>query len=198
MSEFARKVLVLFAHPALENSRCNRALREAVCEMPGVTFHDLYTNYPDFTIDVKAEQALLSEHDAVIFQFPFYWYSTPAILKEWQDIVLEHGWAYGDEGTALQGKLFGIATTTGGGPDAYSRGGYNHYTMNELLHPLERTAILCGMAWLLPFATQQALTINDHELVEAAKHYRVYLEAIRDNKLDLKSLPESGLMNPFV
>ncbi|WOO40794.1 NAD(P)H-dependent oxidoreductase [Rubellicoccus peritrichatus] len=197
MPEFDRKILVLFAHPGLENSRCNQALKEAVCEMSGVTFHDLYAVYPDFAINVKAEQTLLTDHDAVIFQFPFYWYSTPAILKEWQDLVLEHGWAYGQEGNQLQGKLFGVVTTSGGGPEAYQRGGYNHYTMNELLHPLERTAILCGMRWLLPFAVQHALTIEDHELVEAAKHYRRYLEAIRDDTLDLNALPESGLINTF-
>ena len=63
--------------------------------MEGVRLHDLYEAYPDFLIDVEAEQALLLEHDVIVFQHPVYWYSSPAILKEWQDLVLEHGFAYG-------------------------------------------------------------------------------------------------------
>src|SRR4051794_28113090 len=98
------KVLVLFAHPALERSRVNRALLRAVTECPGVTFRDLYEEYRDLHIDVRREQALLLAHDAYLFQHPFYWYSTPAILKEWQDLVLEHNWAYGKEGKHLVGK----------------------------------------------------------------------------------------------
>ena len=90
-----RRVLVLFAHPALERSRVNRHLVEVARAVPGVKVHDLYEVYPAFNINAKREQQLLLEHDVIVFQHPFYWYSTPAILKEWQDIVLEHGWAYG-------------------------------------------------------------------------------------------------------
>ena len=106
MSEAAAKkrILVLFAHPALQKSRVNRHLARAVADQEGVTFHDLYECYPDFDIDVRREQDLLLTHDVFVFQHPFYWYSTPAILKEWQDLVLEHGWAYGAGGKALHGK----------------------------------------------------------------------------------------------
>jgi len=84
-------VLILFAHPALEKSRVNRRLVAAVQGLEGVTFHDLYEAYPDFYIDVKHEQRLLEAHDIIAFQHPLYWYSTPSLLKEWQDLVLEHG-----------------------------------------------------------------------------------------------------------
>ncbi len=86
-------LLVLFAHPAFHKSRVNRVLTRFVKETEGVTFHDLYEAYPDFHIDVAREQALLVRHDVIVFHHPFFWYSTPAILKEWQDLVLEHGWA---------------------------------------------------------------------------------------------------------
>ena len=66
--------------------------------------HDLYEAYPDFDIDVRREQELLAAHEVIVLQHPFYWYSAPALLKEWQDLVLEHGWAYGSGGTALRGK----------------------------------------------------------------------------------------------
>jgi glutathione-regulated potassium-efflux system ancillary protein KefG len=83
----------LFAHPVLERSRVNRRLVDAIRGLDGVTIHDLYETYPTMAIDARAEQELLLQHDVYVFQHPFYWYSSPAILKEWQDLVLEHGWA---------------------------------------------------------------------------------------------------------
>ena len=91
--EESRAVLVLVAHPAMRRSRVNRRLTEAARGLDGVMVNDLYQRYPDFDIDVAREQQLLESHDVVVMQHPFYWYSTPAILKEWQDLVLEHGWA---------------------------------------------------------------------------------------------------------
>jgi hypothetical protein len=66
-----------------------------------VDISDLYEEYPDFYINVKREQQLLIEHDIIVFQHPFYWYSSPAILKQWEDLVLEFGFAYGPGGTKL-------------------------------------------------------------------------------------------------
>ena len=138
-------ILILFAHPALSRSRVNRTLIRGIDTIDGVTFRDLYEIYPEFGIDVEAEQELLIAHDTIIFHHPFYWYSIPAILKEWQDLVLEHGWAYGSEGVALAGKRFFCVVTTGGAGEAYQTGGYNRFTIRELLSPIEQTAYLCGM-----------------------------------------------------
>ena len=77
-------VLVLFAHPAIRKSRVNRRLVEAARGIDGVTVNDLYEAYPDLDIDVPREQQLLSDHDVVVMQHPFYWYSTPSSLKEGQ------------------------------------------------------------------------------------------------------------------
>ena len=81
-----KKILILFAHPAFEKSRVNLHLAEAVKDLEGVYFHDLYQEYPDFHFDIDREQELLLQHDIIIFHHPFFWYSTPAILKEWQDL----------------------------------------------------------------------------------------------------------------
>ena len=145
------EVLILFAHPAFERSRVNRALIEAAGRVEGVTVHDLYERYPDFSIDVRREQALLVEHDLIVWQHPFYWYSAPALLKEWLDVVLEHGFAYGAEGRALEGKLALQAVTTGGGLESYRRAGTNRYTVREFLAPFEQSARLCRMRYLPPF-----------------------------------------------
>ncbi|MGE5155415.1 MAG: NAD(P)H-dependent oxidoreductase, partial [Bdellovibrio bacteriovorus] len=121
-----RQILVLFAHPSQERSEVNRPLAQAARRVPGVELVDLYAEYPTLAIDVDREQARLLASDVLIFLHPLYWYSTPAILKEWQDLVLEHGFAYGSSGTALQGKLFFSALSAGGPEPAYCAQGYNH------------------------------------------------------------------------
>jgi glutathione-regulated potassium-efflux system ancillary protein KefG len=182
-----RRILVLFAHPVLERSRVNRRLLSAVRDVSGVTVHDLYDVYPTLYIDAKREQRLLLDHDVIVFQHPFYWYSTPAILKEWQDLVLEHGWAYGRGGTQLRGKITLNAITTGGPESAYHRTGYNRFTIRELLAPWDQTAHLCGMRFLAPFAVHSALRVAcDDDVSHASETYRQLIEALRDDRLDLE------------
>ena len=184
MSAPAPSVLVLFAHPALEKSRVNLELGEAVADMPGVTFCDLYELYPAFDIRVEEQQRLLTEHDLIVLQHPFYWYSSPAILKEYQDLVLQHGWAYGTGGTALQGKRMMQVITTGGSESAYTEDGLNRYTIRELLRPFERTARLCGMDYLPPFVAFGSLRMNADDIARYGREYRAILEALRDGRLD--------------
>jgi len=180
------RVLVLFAHPAPHKSRTNRRLVEGLDAMDGVTFHDLYEAYPDLHIDVPAEQALLLEHDVVVLHFPFFWYSTPAILKEWQDLVLEHGWAYGRAGNALRGKYMLCAITAGGREDAYQPDGHNRFTMRQLLSPLEATANLCGMPFLPPFVVHGTHLLDEDAMERHRADYRRALLALRDGRVDFE------------
>jgi glutathione-regulated potassium-efflux system ancillary protein KefG len=173
-------VLILFAHPAPHRSRVNRAMRRAVADLSGVTFHDLYGAYPDFMIDVAREQTLLRSHDVIILQHPFYWYSAPAIVKEWQDLVLQHGFAYGAEGTALSGKALMSAITTGGREDSYGDAGMNRFAMCDLLRPFEQTAKLCGMRWLPPFIVHGTHVIEDAGIARSAQAYQELIRALRD------------------
>lgn len=182
----ARRVLVLFAHPAQHRSAVNRQLFDAARGLAGVTAVDLYADYPTLDIDIDREQARLRDHDVLIFQHPLYWYSTPAILKEWQDLVLEYGFAYGAGGTALHGKVFFNALSAGGPEGAYRAEGFNHYTLRELLQPLEQTAALCGMTYLPPFALYAAGRAPGEGRVDGhrADWVRV-LSALRDDRLDV-------------
>ena len=124
--------------------------------------------------------------------FPMFWYSTPSILKEWQDLVLEYGFAYGQGGTALEGKLFLCAITAGGLEEAYSPSGHNRFTPRELLLPLEQTADLCGMHYLPPFVLFDARTAGDDGRIEQhGEDWCRLLAAIRDDALDLDAA--SGL-----
>jgi glutathione-regulated potassium-efflux system ancillary protein KefG len=193
--EYPSRVLVLFAHPAFHKSRVNRVLAEGVRDLPGVTFHDLYEAYPHFDIDVRAEQELLLAHDVVVFHHPFFWYSTPAILKEWQDLVLEHGWAYGSQGTALRGKALFSVITTGGREEAYQREGHNRFTIRELLAPIEQTARLCGMEFLPPFVAHGTHRMTREEMEAHAGDYRTLLEAIRDDRVDLEAARDVTRLN---
>ena len=192
----SRRLLILFAHPALHKSRVNQLLLSSVQSLPGVTVNDLYESYPNFHVNVAREQALLLEHDVIIFQHPFYWYSSPAILKQWQDLVLEYGFAYGKNGTQLQGKLVLTAISTGGPSSAYQRGGYNYFTVRELLAPFEQTVRLCGMTYLPPFVVPGVLWMQDQEeLSTYGSVYRRALEALRDNALDLSDVMRLDTLN---
>lgn len=181
------KILINFAHPAKSRSVINNALLAAVEDLDGVTVNDLYATYPDFLIDVRREQELLKSHDIIIIQYPFYWYSTPSIVKEWLDLVLEHGWAYGKEGHALAGKLFLMAVTAGGDDNSYTEAGSNAFTLGQLLTPYQAGAKLCKMQWLPPFAVLGVHRGISREAITAhAENYRRCIIALRDGLLDIE------------
>lgn len=171
-------VLLVLAHPALERSRANRALAKAAKGLSGVTFKDLYETYPDFVVDIETEQAALVKHDVIALQFPLYWYSTPALMKEWLDLVWLHGFAYGEDGEALKGKRLFVACTTGASAKAYHMHGYNRFSMDEFLRPLEQTAHLCGMEWETPFVVHGASVKDDAALKAEAERYKARVASL--------------------
>jgi glutathione-regulated potassium-efflux system ancillary protein KefG len=190
------RVLILFAHPAPHKSRINRHLIASVKGLNNVTVNDLYEEYPTFDIDVQREQELLLTHDIIVFQHPFYWYSSPAILKEWEDLVLEYGFAYGAGGTRLHGKLFLTAITTGAPQEAYHRLGFNFFTIRELLAPFEQSAKFCGMRYLPPFVVHEALRRTEEKGVMAcAQTYRHLIEGLRDGIFDLNEIERFERIN---
>lgn len=188
------KVLILFAHPKFSASVVQKALLAAITGLDNVTIHDLYAAYPDFEIDVKAEQALLLAHDLVVLQHPFYWYSSPSIIKEWQDLVLENGWAYGAGGTRLAGKILLTAISTGGTSEAYRPDGRNRYAIETLLSPFNQTAYLCGMAYMKPFIVNAGRRMSAQDLTARAEAYRDLIVGLRDGRID----PLKHLSHDFV
>lgn len=170
-----RRVLLLYAHPAHHRSRVNRALVAAARSVEGVTVHDLYETYPTLDIDVPAEQALVEAHEVLAWQHPLYWYSTPAVLKEWQDQVLTLGWAYGPGGTRLQGKPFVLGLSTAGSAEAYTPAGFHGTTLEALLAPIRQTARLCQLRWLPPTVAHSAHRLDREEIAAAAAQWRARL-----------------------
>lgn len=176
-----RKVLVLFAHPKFEHSDANQALIQAIKGLKNVQIRDLYQLYPDFNINIQVEQEVLFEYEVIIWQHPIYWYSCPPLLKQWIDLVLEHGWAYGNGGIFLKNKYIFNAFTSGGSKDVYSASGKNRYTIEEFLRPFEQTAYLCNMRYLPPFHLGGTHRITESELLLKASEYKELILSLRDS-----------------
>ena len=192
------KVLILFAHPLLEKSRVQVELLKAAATVADITINDLYQRYPEFDIDVEREKRLLLNHDIIIWQHPFYWYSAPPLLKQWQDLVLEHGWAYGKQGTALTGKKVFQVITSGGSMEAYQPGSYNKYNIQEFLRPFERSAELCRMVYWPPYWVPGVHKIETPQIKQYAEHYRNLLTALSKEIFAEEEIENLALMNHLI
>lgn len=164
-------IALIYAHPYAEQSLANRELLAATDDLSFVARRSLYDLYPDFDIDVEAEQRVLASADLIVLQHPIYWYSTPALLKLWIDDVLALGWAYGEGGTALVGKSVQWVVTTGGDFRAYSPEGPHGHPFDVFIAPMRQTVRFCGMHWLAPLIVHDAHNQRDHVLA-AAQEYR--------------------------
>ena len=141
-----KNVVIVCGHPDLKASVANKTiLEELAAQCPQVEVRKLDELYPDYQFDVKAEQAALEKADVIIFQYPMHWYGVPGLLKLYIDKVMEHGWAYGSKGTALEGKAFIISLTTGAPEVAYSAEGVMGHTVEEFSYPLKNFAALCKL-----------------------------------------------------
>ncbi|PSW19210.1 glutathione-regulated potassium-efflux system ancillary protein KefG [Photobacterium sanctipauli] len=168
------RILVIYAHPDPQESVANREMLEAITNLPNVTVHDIYAEYPDFFIDVAAERERVLAHDILVFQHPLYMYSCPALLKEWMDMVLSKGFAHG-EGNQTQGKYWCSVITTGGAAEAYTPDGYNRCSIDDILKPFELSAALCRMEWLKPIVLHWARRVPAGERQAHAKAYSQWL-----------------------
>ena len=154
------KTLVIYAHSNEEQgSIANKTIIKKLKTEKDLKIRSLYSIYPDYNIDIQAEQQALLDADIIVFQYPFHWYSVPGLLKEWLDKVLLYGFAYGAGGDKLHGKELIISTTVGGGSETYQSTGNNHFTINELLTPLQQTASFTGMTFNKPLVTHNMVYI---------------------------------------
>jgi glutathione-regulated potassium-efflux system ancillary protein KefF len=169
-------VLILAAHPELGHSRVHRALLEALRAESGSTsrwaLRDLYALYPDYLIDVPAEQAALQAARLVVWLHPIHWYGMPPLMKLWCDEVLAFGWAYGPGGTALARKDLWLVVSTGGTEDSYRPDGHNRYFIDAFWPPYEQTAALCRMRFLPPAVLHGAHRASDEEIASHARMLR--------------------------
>ena len=170
-------ILVLYAHPYPGNSRACRALVETIRTLPQVAVRSLYELYPDFDIDIAAEQQALGAARLVVLLHPLYWYSTPSLLKHWIDMVLQQGWAYGRGGDALAGKHCLWVPTVGGDESSYAPGQTYLKPFERYVDPIEQTARFCGMTWEAPHVVFGSRSISDEALAGHAVRLRERLAA---------------------
>jgi len=164
-------LLVVLAHPHLAESKINRRLIDCAAHMPGVRVHDLYEHYPGFKIDVKKEQALIEGFDTIVLQHPLYWYSCPALLKEWLDKVFVRNFAYGKHGKSLEGKRLLSIVSAGGPEETYATDGSNEQSVRDFLKAFEVTAKFCNMRYPEPLILHNTYRASEDEI---SNHLQAY------------------------
>jgi glutathione-regulated potassium-efflux system ancillary protein KefG len=177
------KTLVLIAHPNIQESNVNRIWKERLEKEKNITVHDLYQAYPTGKINVEAEQELVLKHDRIVFQFPLYWYSTPPLLKQWQDEVYTYGFGYGT-GNKIKGKDYVLVISAGRPRDSYRPDGPSKYTLEELLLPLKATIVLTEMVYLPPFIQYGAAHLTEEEIEKSAEQLVEYLVTPKESLSD--------------
>ncbi len=174
-----KSVYHIVTHPNLTKSRVNKEVIKAFAGKKGIETRKLYEAYPDWKVDVAKEKESLLKADIIVAQTPFYWYSTPGLFKEWEDRVLEYGFAYGEGGDKLKGKQFQIVLSTFGPEESYKHDGYNHFMIDELLRPLQQTANLCQMPYLKPLVLHGVAHKSDAEIGAFTKEVEKSIEQLR-------------------
>lgn len=192
------KTLLIVSHPDLINSGSQQYFLSSLKGNDKITVHHLETQYPDGKIDVAKEQALLREHDRIIFQFPFYWYSSPPLLKQWQDVVLEAGFAYGKRGNALYGKEFGLVLMIGVAEREYQAGGTELFSINELTKPFQAMAHKTGMIYLRPLTIFQFGYLEEDQKMDLLIKYWQLLTMENDFSLTTREKWLIAMLKNFI
>lgn len=170
-------ILILAAHPDRALSRVTQALLAAAeteakaGAAERIVVRDLYRLYPDYALDVQAEQEALEAARLVVLLHPLYWYGMPGLQKLWLDEVLRFGWAYGPGGEALHGKDLWLVTSTGGSPESYSDSGHNQHPLDSFLLPYAQSAKLCGLRFLPPMVLYSAHHADDATVFAQAQTF---------------------------
>lgn len=167
---------ILLFHPESGRSRVNTSLARAAVGLHHVAIADMAVLYPAgiaMERDSEREAARLLAAERIVLQFPMQWYSTPALLKQWQDAVLTRmayiNWK--SEGAGLAGKPLMVAVTMGADQATYRPDGRNRFTIAELLAPLQASANRFAMDWQDPFLVFGAGCLSEDDLAEAGQAY---------------------------
>ncbi|TCP95994.1 putative NADPH-quinone reductase [Cricetibacter osteomyelitidis] len=166
------KILVISGHPNLSQSVNNKLILDRLKSRfnEDIEIRDLGALYPDYRFDIQAEQQAMIAADVIVWQFPFYWFSMPALMKKWLDDVFGYGFAYGGDGSKLAGKPLIVSFTAGGKAEEYRDGGAEGAEIPAFYPPLKSTAHLTQMQWREPVYSTNVLYIpnvsSDEELAQ--------------------------------
>ena len=194
------KILVIVTHPNLEESKVNKVWIDALKKEDNIIVRFLDEIYKDNKkIDIEKEKKFLEKAERVVFQFPFYWYSMPALMREYFDEVLQFGWAYGPNGDALKDKEFLVALSVGAPEYSYMGGSYNNFTITELLRPLEATANAIQMVYLPYFALFDIPRLSKKDIEDSTKKYITHINNENINhKKYLERLKKENQKSSFI
>lgn len=179
------KTLIIISHPEVDESTSQQFLIQSIPDelRTDVTVHMLEKTYPDGNIDVSYEQSLLKKHDRILFQFPFYWYSSPPLLKKWQDEVLTEHFAFGYRGDKLADKELGLVLSIGIAEKEYQTGGQEGYSISELTKPYQALARKTQMTYIRPLSIFQFAYQSEAEKRRLLIRYQQYLTLERPDSL---------------
>ncbi len=140
-----KNILLVSGHPDLKQSVANAGLLKKLAQVDNLTIRALDSLYPDYQIDVTAEQQALIDADLVILQFPLFWSTYPAVMKKWLDDICTFNFAFGPEGDKLKDKKVIVSITAGATAESYSEGDFNFMPLEPYLeaafHPLKAAQV---------------------------------------------------------
>ena len=148
-----------------------------------------------FSIDVQAEIDKVMACDALIFQFPLWWFSLPAILKGWVERVFAAGVAYSGgrwfENGVFKGKRAMLSLTTGGPESMFSPDGLNG-DIHKLLYPINHGIFrFVGFDVLPPFISWQPAHVEASQRANYLEQYGARLRTLWvDSPIEYPSLSE--------
>lgn len=133
--------------------------------------------------DILVEQRKVLECQLMIFQFPLWWFSMPAILKGWVDRVLCMGFAYDQDGRwydhgGLKGRRAMLSLTTGDPESCFAPRGI-HGAMDSILWPIQRATLShCGFEVLPPFVAYAVAKATADERAAILERYTQRLRGL--------------------
>ena len=192
------KILILFAHPLYEKSRVNQILNSYIPDSEFVTFNDLYEEYPEFEIDIRREQQLILQHDIIIWQHPMYWYSCPALLKQWMDMVLHFRNPNDLDIHALRGKAVLQVMSIGDQNKTYLDEKQDQTNLINYLLPFSRTVEYSNMTYLPPFFVRISKMSSLDDVHRKGEQYKYILEALISNFVSARELMQFNTLNDWL
>lgn len=197
-----KKVLVISGHTDLATSVANKTILDTIGQyLPETEIVKLDTLYPDFKIDVDAEQQRLLKADIIVLQFPIFWYSAPSILERWIEETFRHGFSHGSTGNKLKGKKMILSFTTGAPQEMYSHKGAMGYTIEEFLPCYKATCNLCQMEFAgyiytggVSYGTRTTPELIEQQKVKSVEHAKKTDQTVRNTLINAESVQTSVII----
>lgn len=175
------KILYVYAHPNPQS--LNGAIHQhGVSALENACHEVVVSNLYAEPFEAASELKKITDADHIILQFPLWWFSMPAIMKDWLDRVLLKGFAYDDGKTfahgLLRGKTASLTVTAQSPESAYRHDGTHGASLQEFLLPIHHTLRFTGIEPLDPFVVYGAFELSQERKEKIMSDYRSYLTSM--------------------